>query len=59
MGIPFSTYVNRNFNSKMIIVINIPVNLWSVAEEVIIEKFVGGEDLRKNNYQVSNLNTKG
>jgi hypothetical protein len=37
--------------------IHIPVNLGSVAEEVIIEEFVGGEDLGKNNYQVSNLNT--
>ncbi len=37
--------------------INLPVDLRSIAEEVVIEKFVGGEDLGKNNHQVSNLNT--
>jgi hypothetical protein len=41
----------------MIIIIHIPVNLGSVAQEVVIEEFVGGEYLGKDNHQVSNLNT--
>jgi len=41
----------------MIIIIHIPVNLGSVAQEVVIEEFVGGEDLWKNNHQISYLNT--
>jgi hypothetical protein len=41
----------------MIIIINIPVDLGSVTQEIVIQKFVGGEDLGKNNHQVSYLNT--
>ncbi len=46
-----------DYNNKGTTVVNLPVNLGSIAQEVVIEKFVGGEDLGKDNHQVSYLNT--